>query len=47
MAPLLGILGTWLCLAQPAPPDLRFDELKRMYDYDATQPLDVQEKLLH
>jgi dienelactone hydrolase len=27
--------------------DNNFDDLKRMYDYDRRQPLDVQEKLLH
>jgi dienelactone hydrolase len=38
----------WLGLVQAVgATDGGFDDLKRMYDYDRKQPLDVQEKLLH
>ncbi len=48
MTRTVGIVLAWLALLQtPVAAADAFDELKRMYDYDAKQPLDVQEKLLH
>jgi dienelactone hydrolase len=44
----LGIAWMWLVMAQVAGArDDGFEQLKRMYDYDRQQPLDVQEKVLH
>jgi cephalosporin-C deacetylase-like acetyl esterase len=44
----VAMVLTWLAVAQ-APGDSAngFDELKRLFDYDSQQPLDVQQKPLH
>ena len=44
----LGIVLICLGVAQTAGAENdRYDDLKRMYDYDRRQALDVQEKILH
>ncbi len=43
LAMIMALLGQ----ASTAAPENSIDELKRMFEYDAKQPLDVQEKLLH
>src|SRR5947208_1894260 len=48
MTRTLWTILTWLALTQaPVARADRFNDLKRMYDYDAKQPLDVKQKLPH